>query len=147
MWRAATPADDDAIVALCLALFEEDPGQPIDAAQVRRTLAAFRAEPTRGRAVVADVAGERVGYALLAAFWSNEYGGELCTVDELYVVPARRGAGLATALLQAIDHDRALWPARPAALQLEVTPSNARARAFYERLGFEERNRLLRRRR
>jgi GNAT superfamily N-acetyltransferase len=145
-WRAATAADDDAIVAMCLALFAEDPSEePIDAARVRRTLARLRAEPVRGRAVVAEAGGAPIGYALLASFWSNEYGGELCVVDELYVARPHRGGGIGTSLFDAIAEDRGLWPERPVGLELEVTPDNARARALYARLGFKAKNALLRR--
>jgi len=94
-WRLATEADDAAIVAMCLALNTEDAGQErIEAAQVERTLAVLRAEPWRGRAVVLDDGGDRVGYALLISFWSNELGGELCQVDELYVAPRARAANM-----------------------------------------------------
>lgn len=145
MWRPASLADDDDVVAMCLALFAEDPGEAMSEDKIRRTLAAFRAEPARGRAVVLERDDALVGYALLSSFWSNEYGGETCTIDELYVTPAHRGRGLGTTLFAAIEEDRALWPQRPALLALEVTPDNARARALYERLGFRARNALLRR--
>lgn len=145
-WRNATPADDDAIVEMCLALNAEDPGEPVAETQIRRTLAELRAQPVRGKAVVADDDGHVVGYALLIAFWSNEYGGEICIIDELYVRPTHRGAGLGTALFHRVEHDRSLWHGTPVALELEVTPKNARARAFYERLGFRSRNQTLRRR-
>jgi GNAT superfamily N-acetyltransferase len=145
-FRCATPDDDETIVELCLALNAEDPGQPVDADQVRRTLSRLRAEPLRGRAVVAQLDGQVVGYALLVSFWSNEYGGEICDIDELYVRPAQRGGGIATELFNAVAEDRSLWPTRPVALELEATPDNVRARAFYERLGFAARNALLRKR-
>src|SRR5262245_33002759 len=132
MWRAATSADDDAIVASSLALFAEDPSpERVDAEQVRRTLLALRAEPLRGQAVVLELDGEVLGHALLISFWSNELGGDVCTIDELYVAPRARGAGHATALLEALSRGQ-LYPAA-VALQLEVTPGNARAHALYRR--------------
>jgi len=146
MWRPAVAEEDELIVGMCLALNREDPGEPVSAEQVRRTLATFRAEPTRGRAVVAEVGSEAVGYALLVSFWSNEYGGEICAVDEIYVVPSHRSRGIATELFRSVSIDRSLWNHAPVALELEVTPNNARARAFYERLGFRSRNQTLRRR-
>jgi len=122
---------------MCLALYAEDPGTvPIDRARIERTLHALRAEPSRGRAVVLDLGdGPPGGYALLVPFWSNELGGEVCEVDELFVRPDLRSRGHGSALFDAID--RALvWPARPVAIALGVTPGNARARRLYERLGF-----------
>ena len=140
-WRLARPEDDPEIVALCLALQRDDPGPtPIPPAQVRRTLRVFREHPLRGTAVVLDAGGQAEGFALLLPLWSNELGGEVCFVDELYVVPARRGQGLGRSLLESIARGRGVWPRKPAAVAVEVTPGNRRARRFYERLGFVRTN-------
>jgi hypothetical protein len=40
--------------------------------------------------VVCDVERRTVGYALLISFWSNELGGEVCNIDELFVAPVYR---------------------------------------------------------
>jgi GNAT superfamily N-acetyltransferase len=136
MWRLARPEDDDRLVDLCLGLYRDDPGPvPVTPEQMRTTLTTLRREPWRGRAVVAEEGGALVGYALLIAFWSNELGGEVCDVDELFVLPEHRGRGLATALFAAIDED-GLWPTPAVALALGTTPGNAAARRLYERLGF-----------
>jgi ribosomal protein S18 acetylase RimI-like enzyme len=83
---------------------------------------------------------------LLISFWSNELGGEVCNIDELFVAPEYRGRGVATALLERLaEGEESLWPVRPAALALEVTPQNERARALYERLGFRGKNLAMRR--
>lgn len=146
MWRSAQDAEDPQIVAMSLALYREDPGESVAAAQVTRTLHALRAHPLRGRVVVAEVSGKVVAYALLIAFWSNEFGGEICTIDELYVEPGHRGRGISSALFDALPNDRALWPTKPVAIELEVTPDNTRARALYERLGFRAKNHVMRKR-
>ncbi len=146
-WRDATAGDDAAIVAMGVALNVEDAGQDrIEATQVARTLAVLRAEPWRGRAVVIDDEHGAVGYAFLIAFWSNELGGELCTIDELYVAPRARGEGHASALVSALADGTGPWPSRPVALALEVTPDNRRAIALYDRLGFRTKYRSMRRR-
>jgi ribosomal protein S18 acetylase RimI-like enzyme len=146
MWRLATAPDDENIVSMCMALNADDPGPvPVHPQQVHRTLARLREEPHRGRAVVCEVDGYPAGYALLISFWSNELGGEVCTIDELYVAPEYRGRGLATELFTMLTgSEQSLWPTQPAALALEVSPQNERARALYERLGFRGSNVALR---
>jgi len=138
MWRIALPADDDSIVEMCVRLFREDPGPlRVQAANMRATLEALRRDPWRGRAAVLEIEGQISGYALLIAFWSNELGGEICEVDELFVVPRHRNQGHGSALFRAIAR-RDLWPRAVAAIALGVTRNNAMARRLYERLGFAE---------
>jgi GNAT superfamily N-acetyltransferase len=136
-WRESEPRDDVALEPMMLALYVEDPADvPMTLAKARGTLAALRAAPSRGVAVVCEDAGHLVAYALLCAFWSNEVGGALCVIDELYVAPAWRGRGLATAFVADLRDRRTPWFEDAVALELEVTPDNRRARRLYERLGF-----------
>jgi ribosomal protein S18 acetylase RimI-like enzyme len=138
MWRAATPADDDTIVSMCLALNVDDPGiVAVTPEQVRRTLAKLREEPVRGRAVVCETEHCVVGYALLISLWSNELGGEVVHIDELFVEHNSRGRGLATDLIENLAGGER---SGLAALVLEVSPHNERAKILYERLGFRGRN-------
>jgi GNAT superfamily N-acetyltransferase len=136
MWRLAEPEEDDSLVDMCVQLYDEDPGAlPVRPENMRATLRALRREPCRGRAVVLEIEGQRSGYALLVAFWSNELGGNICEVDELFVVPERRSQGHGKSLFEAISK-RDLWPTPVAGIVLGVTPDNVRARRLYERLGF-----------
>lgn len=146
MWRPARPEEDALIRGMCLDFYREDPGEPVSEDQVQCTLDRLREDPIRGRAIVLEQDGLVVGYALLISFWSNEYGGEICNIDELYVKAPYRNRGLATSLFSAVSDDRSLWPERPVLLELEVTPNNHRARALYERLGFRSKNLTFRRR-
>ena len=137
MWRLARPDDDERIAEMCLEYYREDPGsRPVAPEQIRRTLEVFREAPWRGRAVVLEVGGVSVGYALLVSFWSNELGGEVCDVDEVFVVPERRNRGLGRALFAAIERGE-LWPSPIAGMALGTTKDNRAARRLYERLGFE----------
>lgn len=146
-WRAATPDDDDDLARMIAALYVEDPSTlPMTAAKIDRTIGTLRREPSRGRAVVFDVDGLARGYALLCSFWSNELGGEVCVLDELYVDPAHRGCGASTSLVTGLVEATLPWFRDAVAIELEVTPTNARARALYERLGFGAyKNALMRR--
>lgn len=77
-----------------------------------------------------------VGYCLLVSFWSNEFGGEVCIVDELYIMPAFRRQGLAKELLESLRDRSELWPTTAVAIGLEVSPTNTAARQLFERHGF-----------
>jgi hypothetical protein len=64
MWRMAEPADDDSMVELCRALYDEDPGLlPVPPANMRATLEELRRNPHRGRAVVLEIQKQLAGYA------------------------------------------------------------------------------------
>ena len=139
LWRPARTEEDDAIVEMSLALYGDAAAElGVEAPQVYATLETFRREPVRGRALVLEVEGQLVGLCLLASFWSNELGGEICVIDELYVKPDWRGHGHSTSLLASLRVDRSLWPRRPVAFELEVSPHNPDARRLYERLGFRD---------
>ncbi len=141
MWRAALPVDDDAMVRMCAALNAEDPGPlPVPAENLRRTLRELRQAPVRGHAMVLDLDGQLGGYALLVSFWSNELGGEVCTLDELWVEPEQRGNGHATRLVRHLAERADPWLEGIVALALEASPDNLRARRLYERLGFRGAN-------
>jgi GNAT superfamily N-acetyltransferase len=136
-WRECRTDEHALVASLMLALYEEDPAPtPVTTAGALRTLGRLEAEPVRGRAVLH---GDNFGvdaYALLCSFWSNELGGEVCIVDELYVVPSARRRGIASGLIGRLAGRELPWFRDAVALELEVTPGNVRARALYERLGF-----------
>jgi len=147
MWRRAGETEDEIIVELCGELNREDPGpHPVAPGQVRRTLDRFRREPWRGQALVLDLEGGIGGYALVTELWSNEMGGPVRVVDELYVAPHLRGRGHGSSLFAELERSSAGSSAPVAALGLEVRPANRRARALYERLGFSGASTVLYRR-
>jgi GNAT superfamily N-acetyltransferase len=160
-WRASIPDDHDRIASLMLALYAEDPAPSSPTREGGlSTLAELARRPLRGVAVVHEpniarrtndlggVAAELDGYALLCSFWSNELGGEVCIIDELYVAPTARSRGVAGALVTGLLRRQLPWFERAVSVELEVTPGNARARALYERLGFRPyKNALMRARR
>jgi GNAT superfamily N-acetyltransferase len=123
---------------MCRYLYLEEPGpSPIPPENIHTALVNLRRSPYRGRAVVLDVQGRVSGYALLIAFWSNELGGDIFEVDELFVVPQHRNHGHGSALFAGIVRGK-LSPGAIAAVALGTTRDNARARRLYARLGFAE---------
>ena len=143
--RPVTAADHDEVHRMVRALYAEDPSpHPPGDAEVTRTLAALADERRGAVLVVDDGDGAPFAYLFLTKLWSNELGGDLVFIDEIWVAPDRRSGGVGTAL---IEHAiRAMRERGAVAFELEVTPGNARARALYERLGFRPlRNTSLRR--
>lgn len=139
-WRLAAEQDFDLIVKMNECLNIEDPSEitPFNRSMMRRTLEEILVNPLRGAVAVLELAGQCCGYCLLISYWSNEFGGEVCAIDELYVEPRFRGRGLATQLIQTLASGASLiWPRQAVMLQVEVYRTNPRARALYERLGFE----------
>lgn len=148
-WRESRGDEHGDIAALMLSLYEEDPAPtPMTRERGLCTLQRLAREPSRGLALAYDRGVGVEGYALLCSFWSNELGGEVCIVDELYVAPGARGRGAATGLLEGLVRGQWPWFQAAVAVELEVTPGNAKARALYERLGFAAyKNALMRHRR
>lgn len=78
--------------------------------------------------------GQPAGYGLIAKTYSNEVGGLVVWLEELYISENFRGLGLGSKLIGFIEnqyHDRA------ARFRLEVSNSNERARRLYQKLGYE----------
>ena len=139
-WRLATPQDFDCIVAMNERLNREDPSEAmaLDGMTMRRTLSEITLNPIRGAAAVLELEGKLCGYALLISFWSNEFGGEICAIDELYVDPEFRGRRFATQFVEILRRPgNPIWSRRTAMLTVEAYRTNPRAKALYERLGFE----------
>lgn len=133
----ATMIDDtqrDAVVAMMRGLYAEDPASaPVDAARFPETISVLLARPERGR-IVLLLEGDAVrGYTLLIPYWSNEFGGTLVFIDELFVLPEARGRGLGRKFVEWVKAGR---PYDAVAVLLEVSPANVRARRLYESLGF-----------
>jgi len=78
--------------------------------------------------------GEAAGYAMLSRSFSPEAGGICLWIEEVYVREAYRSKGLGQAFFAWLEERFADAVCR---FRLEVEPSNRRAMALYERLGFE----------
>lgn len=141
--RACTAADLADLERMVLALYVNDVvGEPMTPVKVRRTLDALQLHPDRGRILIGEVAGAVIAYAIVIWFWSNEYGGLIGVIDELYVEAPWRGRGIGSALFDAVLEQQP----ELVALDLEVSPENQSAMAWYQRRGFvPTRNRTLRR--
>ena len=74
---------------------------------------------------------KRVGYALLAKTFSQEAGGEVLWIDEIYILPEFRSQGIGTQFFEFLKSNFDV-----ARLRLEFCPSNKKAIEVYKRQGF-----------
>lgn len=108
----------------------------LEGAGLARAIHGVLADPARGFFLLLAVDGKRVGAAYVSYVWALEHGGHSGWLEELYVEPAHRAAGLGTELLRAVlDECEANGCA---ALDLEIDADHERVRSLYRRHGFHE---------
>ena len=81
---------------------------------------------------IIEADGETAGYALTVPYFSQEAGGKILWVDELFVLPKFRGRGIAKEFFKFSEGLSGY-----AALRLEAEPDNERAIKLYKSLGFK----------
>jgi len=125
-------SDRDDLLEMMFSLYQEDPeGLQISQEKINNTISEYKHHPQKTSICLFKKGIENVGYALLVYCWSNEYGGNILIVDELFVTKNHRGKGIATGFLKHIETFENI-----VALQLETTPSNKRAMEHYKKTGF-----------
>ncbi len=82
---------------------------------------------------IAEYQGEPAGYGLVSLTYSNEAGGLVVWLEELYIREQARGLGLGTELIAYIENR---YGNRAARFRLEVEESNRAAVRLYERMGY-----------
>lgn len=131
--RPAEPRDLDAIVALITELAEfERLTHLLDVTAGKLEPHLFGDRPA-AECVVAEVAGEVVAFALFFTNFSTFLAQPGLYLEDLYVRPAHRGAGVGKALLRHLGRlslDRGCGR-----FEWSVLDWNANAIAFYQRLG------------
>ena len=81
-----------------------------------------------------ELDGEAVGYALLAKTYSQEAGGKVLWIEEIYVSPDFRGRGIGKAFFEFLLKNR---PSDVKRLRLEVERENNGAVKLYKSFGFD----------
>ncbi|MFZ5794128.1 MAG: GNAT family N-acetyltransferase [Sphingomonas sp.] len=131
--RPATPADVPLILHLVreLAEFEREPDKVVATEPLLQD-ALFGAHPA-AEAVIAELDGKPVGMALFFHNFSTWTGWRGLYLEDLYVTPEARGAGVGKALLK---HLAALAVARGCTrFEWSVLDWNEKAIAFYRSMG------------
>ena len=126
----------DSVAAMMRQFNEEDRGGfEADQSRFASSIGHLIADASAGHIVLFLEGSALRGYAVVVPYWSNEIGGKLLFVDELFVVPDFRSRGIGRAFFSYVERE---LPFGAAALGLGVNLQNSRARRLYESLGFVE---------
>jgi len=137
---AASPADLDAILPLMQA-FHRHEKLAVPKEKSAPALAALLAESRLGFVLVARQGNATLGYAVVTAGYSLEFHGHDLLLDELFVAETRRGHGVGSRLLDAIESEARRRGV--AALHLEVDHANVHGQELYRRRGYADHGRYL----
>src|SRR5687768_5555706 len=130
--KRAVPADVAQLVEMMSEVYAEG-GYPLNQRRAAEAFAALLAFDRWGGVWFIQADDREVGYLVLTFSYNMEYGGLIAMVDDLFVRPAYRGAGLGTA---ALTEARALCVERGLrAMNVETGPDNGPAWALYRKCG------------
>jgi GNAT superfamily N-acetyltransferase len=132
--RLARIPDAEALASLVELYWDFENLRGYDRPRILALLAEFLADAQRGHCWVAEVQDRLVGYALAVYVFSLEHGGLMAEIDELFVIPEKRGAKIGAALLS--EATQAMARRGIAQVQLQLGIGNAGGKRFYERQGF-----------
>lgn len=120
--------------SLVHALYTEDPeGEKMTDEKIAGTIDYFLHYPQNGEVLIFTENKIVIGYAILLYQWSNEFGGRVITIDELYLKNDLRNKGTGAAFLKTLSAKK---EADFKAIFLEVQPANKKAMSFYIKNGF-----------
>ena len=135
IYRQCKTSDKKTIVELIKSLYQEDSaGKPIFDEKINRTFNELTKYPGKGTIMIIEADAKIIGYGILINFWSNEYGGNILNLDELYIKYDYREKGIGTKFIQYLIDNKLN---NCVAMQLETTPFNDKAKRLYERAGFK----------
>jgi GNAT superfamily N-acetyltransferase len=135
--RPALTADIAGVTSLAEQYWKFESIHGFDRPRIETLLRQFLCEPDRGACWVAEAGGRLCGYLLAVYMFSLEHGGLMAEIDEVFVSEQERSMGIGALLVAQAERDLAIRGL--VRLQLQLGVANARARAFYERLGFRRR--------
>jgi len=127
--------DSEVVAELIQDLYREDPSdRPMLPQKIAKTFDSLTRHPELGCIMIFEYENEIVGYSIIINFWSNEFGGNIGFIDELYVKKEFRCKSIGTNFIKYLAENKF---GGAVALRLEVTPDNKKARKLYESIGFK----------
>lgn len=135
MIRKITNADREIYLQLATEFYESDAVlHNIPAEHISGTFEEMTTSDRYAEGYFFEVDHSIAGYALLAKTYSQEAGGEVLWIEEIYIRPEFRSRGLGREFFQYLEDNKS---DRVKRIRLEVEEDNALAVSLYERLGYE----------
>ena len=137
--RKASPDDIQQLVMMMTEFYAESP-YTLNQQRATEAFTALLADDRLGHVWFIQSDSQDIGYVVVTLCYSMEYGGLSAFVDDLFVRPAFRGAGLGTGALAEVRAFCAAHGVR--AIHVETGRENGAAKAVYRRAGFVDTDRL-----
>jgi ribosomal protein S18 acetylase RimI-like enzyme len=133
--RNSEENDTSLIQSFMKALYEESKyDRKITQDNMKSTFSALKDDSNRGNILVIEKDDEIIGYAIVINYWSNEYGGNILHLDEIYIIPSNRHQGVGSQFMRYLidsHFNNAVM------IQIEVTKINQAPAKLYHKLGFK----------
>lgn len=136
--KAFAVGDHDDYLALSREFYaSEATDHPVSETHFQRTFdETVGASPyARGWLLKETADGPAVGYMLASLTWSNEFGGRVAWLEELYLREETRGRGLGRKAFLAVMEELKSKD-NVVGFRLEVAPANSAVSIMYQNLGF-----------
>ncbi len=134
-FRLYESSDYAVLEAMILGLYNEMKGEPMSVAKIANTVRKLTEEKNRGCIYIFESQENVIGYGILIYFWSNEFGGDILNIDELFVKKEHRRQGVAKDFFHFLSEE---FQDKVVAFALETTKENQIAYQFYRNLGFQD---------
>ena len=134
--RKAGPADLDIILTLLEKQFNEHRIDDLTADELEGAIKTEFTKNDLGFFMIASKEDQVIGFAAVSYAWTLEHGGKSAWLDELYVLPDQRSAGVGSLLVEGVI--KVLKQEGCLAIDLEVEADHSRAEHLYARKGFEK---------
>ena len=138
MIRTITQQDYEEYMTMATEFYNSDAVlHSIPKSHIEKTFTEITTSDRYAEGYIFEYNGLSVGYALIAKTFSQEAGGIVIWIEELYVREEYRSKGMGKAFFDFIDKKTKDTAVR---LRLEVEDENERAIALYEQMGFHRLN-------
>ena len=136
MIRSVEPKDKDVYLNLVRDFYQSEAVlHSIPDEYIENTWEELMSSSNYVKAYILESDNQVAGYALLSFTFSQEVGGKVAWIEELFMLPEFRGQGLGKEFFAFME---ANVESKVSRIRLEVEPDNNRAKRLYESLGYED---------